>query len=338
MAECAVSAIRIDGLPSRLGIPFLEAMSNDFEEGCRRFIFEISRRLGIVREHCVTCELNWDPRRGVLKRGRAQGSCRGTARTGASRAKEKRSIHMLRDCGCSVWLAYAASMTWHEGALAALDLEATGVDTREARIIEVGLFRFEPDGSSLPLVDRLINPGVPLPAKVTALTGIGPDDLATKGGDPVEVLAEARRAIESLVEAGVPIVVYNANYDWPLLANELARHDLNPLPEVPPTILIDPLVLDRHVDRFRKGSRTLGTVADHYEVSLKGAHRAAGDAAATVAVARCIAEQYPEVRVDGSDLVELQVKAHNLWRESFNAYLAKVGASRPPITEGWPTG
>jgi DNA polymerase-3 subunit epsilon len=229
-------------------------------------------------------------------------------------------------------------MTWHEGPLAAFDLEATGVDTRTVRIIEVGLFRFEADGSVEPLVDRLIDPGVPVPAKVTELTGIGPEDLAANGGSPVDVLTETHAAIATLVDEGVPIVLYNANYDWPLLTNELARHGLDQLPAVPPTILIDPLVLDRHVDRYRKGKRTLGSVADHYGVGLEGPHRAAGDAAATVGVARVIAERYPKVQVDGADLVALQIKAHTEWKDSFNAYLVKVGASRPPITEEWPTG
>jgi len=229
-------------------------------------------------------------------------------------------------------------MTWHEGPLAALDLEATGVDTRTARIIEVGLFRFETDGSSDALIDRLIDPGVPVPAKVTELTGISAGDLATNGGTPADVLMETLAAITALVAEGVPIVLYNANYDWPLLTNELVRHGLDPLPAVPPTILIDPLVLDRHVDRYRKGKRTLSTVADHYGVRLDGAHRAAADAAATVGVARAIAERYPKIQVDGADLVALQMKAHTVWKDSFNAYLVKVGASRPPITEKWPTG
>jgi len=229
-------------------------------------------------------------------------------------------------------------MTWHEGPLAALDLEATGVDTRTARIIEVGLFRIEADGLSQALVDRLIDPGVPVPRAVTELTGISLDDLAAKGGSPADVLVETRTAIGALVDEGVPIVLYNANYDWPLLANELVRHGLGPLPSVPPAILIDPLVLDRHVDQYRKGKRTLSTVTNHYGVQLDGAHRAAADAAATVGVARAIAERYPKVQVDGADLVALQIKAHTVWKDSFNAYLTKVGASRPPITEVWPTG
>lgn len=229
-------------------------------------------------------------------------------------------------------------MSWHEGPLAVLDLEATGVDPRAARIVEVGLLRFEADGASTPLVDRLVNPRVPLPAAVTELTGIRPADLVARGGDPATVLAETRATVEALVAEGVPIVVYHATYDWPLLAHELARHGLGPLPQVPPTILVDPLVLDRHIDRYRKGKRTLKAVAAHYGVALDGAHRAAADAAATVAVARRLAERHPELRLDGPDLVALQVAAHRRWRESFNAYLERIGASRPPVTEIWPTG
>lgn len=229
-------------------------------------------------------------------------------------------------------------MFWHETALAALDLEATGVDPNEARIIEVGLYRFEPDGSSEPLVDRLVNPGVVLPAEVTALTGIRPEDLTAMGGDPAGILSATQAAIVALVDDGIPIVIYHATYDWPLLIAELARHDLATLPRVPPTTLIDPLVLDRHVDRYRKGKRSLDVVAAHYGVALGDAHRAAGDAAATVALARRIAERNPQLHRNGPEIVALQVEAHDRWKTSFNAYLARTGASRPPVTEEWPTG
>jgi len=229
-------------------------------------------------------------------------------------------------------------MNWHEGPLAALDLEATGVDPLTARIIEVGLFLFETERSSLPLVELLIDPAVPIPERVTALTGISPADIAARGTEPLDALTRTRLAIGGLVNEGIPIVIYHATYDWPLLEAELARHGLGPLPSVPPAILIDPLVLDRHVDRYRKGKRTLGDVASHYGVRLDGAHRAAGDCAATVEVARKIGEQHPTLHVGGSELVDLQVKAHNTWRDSFNAYLTKVGASRPLVTEEWPSG
>ncbi len=200
------------------------------------------------------------------------------------------------------------------------------------------MFRFETDGASVPLVNRLINPGVTLPTRITALTGIRPDDLVATGGDPAEVLSATHAEIVALVEGGVPIVIYNAMYDWPLLAAELARHRLAALPDVPPAILIDPLVLDRHVDRYRKGKRTLAAVAAHYGVSLDGSHRAAGDAAATVAVARQIGGAYPELHLDGPDIHTLQVDAHNRWQASFNEYLVETASARPLLTGVWPTG
>lgn len=234
--------------------------------------------------------------------------------------------------------ATLACMFWHEGTLAVLDLEATGVDTSTARVIEVGLFRVEADGASVPLVEELIDPNVPLPARVTQITGIRPEDLAADGGDPVDVLTVTSAAISVLVGDGVPIVIYNATYDWPLLAAEFARHGIPPLPGVPPAILIDPLVLDRHVDRYRRGKRDLVTVAEHYGVPLNGAHRAAGDSAATIAVARRIGERYSRLHLEGPDLVALQVRAHDTWRTSLNEYLTRSGSSRPEITEEWPTG
>ncbi len=229
-------------------------------------------------------------------------------------------------------------MPWHDRPLAVLDLEATGADPDTARIVEVGLFRVDADGTSEAVVHQLVDPGVPLPKAVTDLTGITPADLAAAGGEPAAVLAATGDAIRHLAAEGTPIVVYNATYDWPLLTNELARHDLPALPDVPPAVLIDPLVLDRYVDRYRPGKRTLTAVASHYGVSFDDVHRADVDAAATVALARRLAERYPEVRLDGPDLVAFQQRAHEQWKASFNDYLRRIRAARPPATEVWPTG
>jgi DNA polymerase-3 subunit epsilon len=150
------------------------------------------------------------------------------------------------------------------------------------------------------------------------ITGITTEQLRAEGGDPVEVLAATREAVWDLVRRGVPIAIYNAPYDWPLLAAEVARHHIGPLPEVPPAVIVDPLVLDRHVDRYRKGRRTLTVTAAHYGVTVDGAHRARKDALATVGVCRALAARYPALQVDGEALVAIQVAAYERWRNSFN--------------------
>lgn len=102
-----------------------------------------------------------------------------------------------------------------------------------ARIIEVGLFLFESDGSSAPLVDTLINPGVPIPEKVAGLAAIRAADLAARGWESCEIPATTRSPIADLDGGGVPIVVCHATCDGPLLENELTRHGHAALPAVP---------------------------------------------------------------------------------------------------------
>lgn len=230
-----------------------------------------------------------------------------------------------------------AVVTWHTGPLAALDLEATGVDPATARIIEVALLLVDEVGNIEPVVDALVDPGVPIPPQVTDITGITSADLASRGADLATVLARVVEAIEGFASRGVPIVIYHAPYDWPLLGAELTRHGLPALPNVPPTVLVDPLVLDRHVDRYRKGKRTLDLAAGHYGVRHGSLHRAAADAATAVAVTRALVAKHPELGdLDGPGLVALQVKAHRKWRDSFNEWLVSQGSTDNLVEGDWP--
>ncbi|GBE22362.1 DNA polymerase III PolC-type [bacterium BMS3Bbin01] len=233
-------------------------------------------------------------------------------------------------------VGYRGGMSWHTGPLAALDLEATGVDPATDRIVEVALVEVAPDGTATEIVNRLINPGIPMPRAAAEITGITSAELRERGGDPADVLGETLTAIRRFVHDEIPIAIYNAPYDWPLLAKELARYELGTLPGVPPAVIVDPLVLDRHVDRYRKGKRPLAVTAKHYGVNIGGAHRAAADAITTAGVARALAARYPALHLDGTDLVALQIEAYRTWRDDLNEYLARIGADRPSIVGEWP--
>ncbi len=226
---------------------------------------------------------------------------------------------------------------WHEGPLAVLDLETTGTDPATARIVELSFLLVDPDGKVEPLVDTLVNPGIPIPPEASAVSGITTADLIRDGRDPGPVLNETVSSLGRVVEGGVPILIFNATYDWPLLGFEFARLGCPALPDVPPAILVDPLVLDRHCDRYRRGKRDLASMAIHYGVDLKNAHRAGGDAMATVEVARAMVARYGSILdLDGPGLVKLQKQAHERWRVSFNEYLVSRGEERRLVTEVWP--
>ena len=62
-------------------------------------------------------------------------------------------------------------------ALSVIDLETTGTDTREDRIVEVAVLTVYPGGTAVSFVRR-VNPGRPIPAGASAVHGITDADVA----------------------------------------------------------------------------------------------------------------------------------------------------------------
>ena len=233
----------------------------------------------------------------------------------------------------------AGAPAWYDGPFAAFDLETTGIDPATARIVELALIVDDGDGRPRDLYAGLVDPGpeVEIPPGAAAVHGITRERLEAEAAPPAaEVLPEVQVHLAAIADRGWPVVIYNATYDWPLLAAELARLD-PPLP-LPDCHLIDPLVLDRSVDRYRKGKRTLETACQVYGVTLEDAHSARADAVASLRVARELIARFPEQlrSEDLGALQRLQVEAHGVWRDSFNAYLQRIGADRDPVTGSWP--
>ena len=59
------------------------------------------------------------------------------------------------------------------------DLETTGLDVKNDRIVELALIKVTPQGDVIERVRRF-NPGVPIPAEVTAIHGITDEDIANE--------------------------------------------------------------------------------------------------------------------------------------------------------------
>ena len=85
-----------------------------------------------------------------------------------------------------------------------------------------------------------------------------------RDGRPATSSPRSRRRCGSLFATGIPVVVYNAPYDLSLLDRECRRNGLEPIDAPGP--VIDPLVIDKAVDSYRKGKRTLEVAAAHYRV------------------------------------------------------------------------
>ena len=176
--------------------------------------------------------------------------------------------------------------------------------------------------------------GAEIPAEAIAVHGVTTEHARTEGIPAARAVAEITLEL-SAFGRHMPVVIYNAPFDLTVLDREIRRHHLHVRPPDGVTV-IDPLVLDKHLDRYRRGSRKLSATAAHYGVRLVDAHDATADTLAAVALARKLAQRYPEIAVmTGAELHELQVKAKADQAASFQDYLRRKGSTEV-IGPSWP--
>ncbi|ARF58019.1 exonuclease domain-containing protein [Streptomyces gilvosporeus] len=231
-------------------------------------------------------------------------------------------------------------MSWHQELLVGFDLETTGTDIERDRIVTAALIRLEGDGRVARKQSWLIDPGIPIPEEAAKIHGISTDFVRAHGSAPAAATEEITEALAEALRAEIPLVVMNARYDLSLLDRECRRHGVRTLTERlghAPAPVIDPLVLDKHVDRYRKGKRALQALCGHYGVRLDGAHEAGADAAAAAGVARRIGETYPAVAIPSPRALHaLQEEAAADQAASFQAYLRRSGDPAAIVQGAWP--
>ncbi|HWH26051.1 MAG TPA: exonuclease domain-containing protein [Pseudolysinimonas sp.] len=227
-------------------------------------------------------------------------------------------------------------MSIWDGRLAVFDLETTGVDVEHSRIVSACIAVIDPDGSPVTRWDWLADPGIEIPEGASDVHGITTERARADGSPSAVVVAEVTQTLRTLFGLGIPLVVYNAPYDLTLLDRECRRNKLVPI-ELPSPV-IDPLVIDKAVDRYRSGKRTLVAAAERYKVSHEDAHDAAADALAAGRVAQAMARAFPdELDVEPADLHGRQEIWYRQQAESFQSYIReKKGDATYVADASWP--
>ncbi|MCX5046828.1 MULTISPECIES: 3'-5' exonuclease [unclassified Streptomyces] len=229
---------------------------------------------------------------------------------------------------------------WYEGPLAAFDTETTGVDVETDRIVSAAVVVQDAPGAR-PRVSRwLVNPGVPVPEGATAVHGLTDEHLQRNGRWPAPVVYEIAEALAEQAAMARPLVVMNAPFDLTLLDRELRRHRASSLDrwfEASTLRVLDPRVLDKHLDRYRKGRRTLTDLCAHYDVTLEGAHDAAADALAALDVVRALGRRFATrlERLSPAELHTLQTTWHAAQARGLQAWFAKSGTPEV-VNTAWP--
>jgi DNA polymerase-3 subunit epsilon len=231
-------------------------------------------------------------------------------------------------------------MGWHRELLIGFDLETTGTDPLDARIVTGAVIEVR-DGEPLGRREWLADPGVEIPADAVAVHGIS-NERASAEGRPADRVADAiARVLADHWRAGVPVVAYNAAFDLTLLSAELQRHGLPSLRErlggLDPAPVIDPYTIDRSVDRYRRGKRNLEAVCREYGVPLDDAHDAAADALAAARLASAIAGRHPAVAsLVPAELHRRQITWYAEWAADFQSFLRRKGDATAVVDGTWP--
>jgi len=154
-----------------------------------------------------------------------------------------------------------------------VDVETTGARTPHCRIMEIGAYRIK-DGAIAAEFHRLVNPEMPIPPFIVALTGIT-DAMVERAPRFADILHDWLEFIRC-----APLVAHNAAFDLRFLNNEIDR--LFPGYR----LANESICTVRLARRVLPGlsSYRLSSLARYFDVPLDQHHRAAGDALATAQI------------------------------------------------------
>lgn len=208
--------------------------------------------------------------------------------------------------------------------LLCFDLETTSQFPTEARIVTAYLGVIEDDGSVSWGWDWLVRPdGYEIPEETTAIHGVTTEHALEHGVDGKTAIAQIGQVIREHTNTGLPVAGANLVYDFTVFDREVGRYWGGAPFDIAGIRVLDSLVLDKAIDKYRKGSRKLIDTAAHYGVVLteEEAHGARADA---IAAARIIQRLLTKPGLYGLPLGELHHRQVQWKREqaaSFQEYL-----------------
>ena len=193
----------------------------------------------------------------------------------------------------------AAEAALSRAVFCVVDLETTGLSSEHATILEIGAVRVV-GGAVTDRFQTLVDPDVPIPAAITALTGI--DRSVVDGSPPLDRALAAFVAWAGATPETV-FVAHNASFDHRFVAVAFERYAIAPWP--------GPVLCTRRLARRvlpELGRYDLDTLSARFGIANRWRHRALGDAEAT---ARALLEMLEiasasHAVADVGDLLRLQ--------------------------------
>ena len=148
----------------------------------------------------------------------------------------------------------------------AFDVETTGLNAKEDRLIEIGACIFK-GSEKIDEFDTFVDPKMHIPSEITQLTGIT-DEMVKDAPSDAE-------AVQSFIEfcGGRPVIAHNAHFDMSFINYACQRNEIDFSPVVLDTLPMAKALLPE-LKKYK-----LDVVSDHLKLPKFNHHRACDDAA-----------------------------------------------------------
>lgn len=192
----------------------------------------------------------------------------------------------------------------HTRPIVFIDIESTGVNTQQDRIIEIGIIKIHPDGHE-EFLSSLINPDIPIPPEAIKIHGITDADVAGKPN----FKEFAQKLLDFIKDCDLGGFAIN-RFDLPLLEAEFQRAGVYYSRKE--KLIIDVLTIYHEFE-----PRNLSAAYKKYcNKELEGAHRSEVDVRATVEVFKSQLEQHEKLPKDILGLHEFCNRKDPNWFDS----------------------
>lgn len=221
---------------------------------------------------------------------------------------------------------------WSDSMFCGFDLETTGPNPLADKVVTASLVMVNAMTSppKVAATEWLANPGVDIPEGATAVHGVTTEYAATYGQPHDQVCHEVATRLRRAWSVGATVVAYNATFDLTIISR---------FAELPVEgLVLDPLVIDREFDKYRRGSRKLVDVCAHYGIPLteEEAHTSKADSLAATRLAWKLLRVFPALTLmSARDLMEHQLKWHTEQQQSLAEHFTKQGKTFDTVGP-WP--
>jgi DNA polymerase III subunit epsilon len=225
--------------------------------------------------------------------------------------------HLLKLTVRGVVEGISLDAPWEEIPIALLDVETTGREASQDRVVEVGIVIGQ-RGKIERRHNWMVNPERAIAPEAQAVHGISDEDVRN-APTFTKIADEFVQALDGCV-----LAAYNASFDKGFILAELGRagKSVERIANLKVGIeWIDPLIWARELYADEK-SRTLGDMAARLGIKLENAHRASDDAEAALQVLYRLGKDPRVPKTYGAFIQEqrrlgmIQADARRLWRRS----------------------